>query len=173
VECLALEAGASDVWTFEYASVKSSHPRVHAKPMKEMAADMLFGSSPLFDWAMTYSSLEHSGLGRYGDALNPDGDRLAMQQAWYMLKPGGLLIIGVPTTCTLNGNLVFNAHRNYGFHRLAYIADGFELVEITEKCTGQSAEVACSIFVLRKPAAGSVLPRLTGADFLRAINEKL
>jgi len=27
-----------------------------------------------FDGVITYSSLEHSGLGRYGDALNPWGD---------------------------------------------------------------------------------------------------
>jgi hypothetical protein len=169
VECLALEAGAATVWTFEYATIKSTHPRVRAKPMKEMAADALGGAAPRFDWALTYSSLEHSGLGRYGDALNPDGDRLAVQQAWCMLKPGGFLVIGVPTTCALDGNLVFNAHRNYGFRRLAYIAAGFELVEITRKCTDQSSDVACSIFVLRKPAVGMIARPLTGEDFERAV----
>ena len=168
VECLALEAGAATVWTFEYATVKSTHPRVLAKPMKVMAADALTGALPRFDWALTYSSLEHSGLGRYGDALNPDGDRLAVQQAWCMLKPGGFLVIGVPTTCALDGNLVFNAHRNYGFHRLAFISEGFELVEITQKCTDQSTDIACSIFVLRKPAGGGTARPLSGEDFERA-----
>ena len=87
-------------------------------------------------------------------------------------QAGSLLVIGVPTTCKLDGNLVFNAHRNYGFHRLAHIAEGFELVEITEKCTAQDSDVACSIFVLRKPAAGVAPPRLTGEDFLRAAAAK-
>jgi hypothetical protein len=166
VECLALESGASAVWTFEYATIRSTHPRIFAKPMKEMASDALSGKLPKFDWAFTYSSLEHSGLGRYGDSLNPDGDRDAVQQAWCMLKPGGYLVIGVPTTCKLEGNLVFNAHRNYGFHRLAYISEGFELVKMTRKCTDQSHSIACSIFVLRKPVSGEASQPLLGEDFL-------
>ena len=38
---------------------------------------------------ITYSSLEHSGLGRYGDSLNPWGDLITMAKAWCLLKPKG------------------------------------------------------------------------------------
>ena len=31
-----------------------------------------------YDAMVTFSSLEHSGLGRYGDGLNPWGDLIAM-----------------------------------------------------------------------------------------------
>lgn len=172
VECLALESGASAVWTFEYATIKSTHPRLFAKHVKKLAVDVISGKQPLFDWAFTYSSLEHSGLGRYGDSLNPDGDRDAVQQAWCMLKPGGYLFLGLPTTCQLNGNLVFNAHRNYGFHRQAFIAEGFEFVKMTQKCTDQTQTIACSIIVLRKPVSGIEALPLLGSDFVsRMINK--
>jgi hypothetical protein len=35
-----------------------------------------------FDAIVTFSSIEHSGLGRYGDALNPWGDIIAIARAW-------------------------------------------------------------------------------------------
>ena len=37
---------------------------------------------------VTFSSIEHSGLGRYGDSLNPWGDLITMAQSWCLLKPG-------------------------------------------------------------------------------------
>ena len=37
-----------------------------------------------FDAVVSFSSIEHSGLGRYGDALNPWGDLIASAQAWYI-----------------------------------------------------------------------------------------
>ena len=37
-----------------------------------------------FDAVVTFSSIEHSGLGRYGDSLNPWGDLIASAQAWWI-----------------------------------------------------------------------------------------
>ena len=39
------------------------------------------------DNAATFSSIEHSGLGRYGDALSPNGDIDAMQQVKEITQP--------------------------------------------------------------------------------------
>lgn len=50
-----------------------------------------------FDLVVTFSSVEHSGLGRYGDALNPWGDLIAMAKAWCITKTGGKALVGVPT----------------------------------------------------------------------------
>jgi hypothetical protein len=50
-----------------------------------------------FDGVVTYSSLEHSGLGRYGDAINPWGDLITMAKAWCLTKSGGRMMVGVPT----------------------------------------------------------------------------
>jgi hypothetical protein len=54
-------------------------------------------SPPLFDAVVSHSSLEHSGLGRYGDPLNPWGDLVTMARAWCVAKPNeGKLLLGVP-----------------------------------------------------------------------------
>ena len=53
-----------------------------------------FDPSKRYDGLVTFSSVEHSGLGRYGDALNPWGDLIAMARAWCVLKPGARAIVG-------------------------------------------------------------------------------
>jgi SAM-dependent methyltransferase len=60
---------------------------------------------------MSVSSLhviEHIGLGRYGDALNPEGSRLAAGELARVLRPGGRLFLSVPVG---RQRVCFNAHR--------------------------------------------------------------
>lgn len=45
------------------------------------------------DFAVSYSSWEHDGLGRYGDPIDPWGDISALQRAACYVKPGTLLHI--------------------------------------------------------------------------------
>ena len=47
---------------------------------------------------VSYSSIEHGGLGRFGDAMHPWGDLVAMARAWCLLKKGGSAVIAVPTS---------------------------------------------------------------------------
>lgn len=177
VECLALNLGADEVLTFEYGTIHSTHPRIKARPVKEIAADFLAARAPPVDWVASFSSLEHSGLGRYGDALNPEGDAEALQQAWCMLKPGGVLLLGVPSVCRSEGYLQFNAHRVYGFERLAHVARGFELLGFTSACDSGGASVMDSgaaavagddsagrIVLLRKPLSGLAAEALRAED---------
>jgi SAM-dependent methyltransferase len=49
-----------------------------------------------FDWIVAISTIEHIGLGHYGDPVDPDGDTKAMQRAWEWLKPGGWMYFDVP-----------------------------------------------------------------------------
>ena len=51
-----------------------------------------------FDVAMSFLSIEHTGLGRYGDALSPYGDVDADKQVHCMLKPGVLFFLALPTS---------------------------------------------------------------------------
>ena len=43
VECFAINAGAATVWTFEYATIISTHPKLKSLPYKVIAADHLSG----------------------------------------------------------------------------------------------------------------------------------
>ena len=167
VECIALAAGAAAVWTFEYATIRSTHPQLFAKPTKVMAAESIAGTLPLFDWIACYSSLEHSGLGRYGDAINPDADKEALEQAWCLLKPGGFLILGMPMSCKEDGYIEYNAHRVYGYRRIAYVAEGFELVAAAYKCEWRK-DGSTSMIILRRPTDGSRAPIITLEAFAAA-----
>jgi len=114
VEACSLAAGAKDVLTVEYGSIDSKHPQVKAvtpDQLRENWKDYV----EKFDVVVTYSSTEHSGLGRYGDALNPWGDRQAIARAWCMTKPKGRLVIGTPIPGVFKVDYVnMNVHRLYG-----------------------------------------------------------
>jgi SAM-dependent methyltransferase len=70
--------------------------------------------------------IEHVGLGRYGDALDPDGDLKAMRELGRVLAPGGSLLFVVPVG---RPRVQFNAHRIYGFDQVREAFGGLELVE--------------------------------------------
>lgn len=41
------------------------------------------------DFAVSFSSIEHNGLGRYGDALDPNGDLRDVELLSCIIRPGG------------------------------------------------------------------------------------
>ena len=79
-----------------------------------------------YDCIVTYSSIEHSGLGRYGDPLNPNGDVKTMHDIYSNLKENGFLIWGAPVG---KDALVWNAHRIYGNIRLPLLFNNFQEIE--------------------------------------------
>ncbi len=54
-------------------------------------------------------ALEHFGLGRYSDPINPDGHKIGFNNLLKILELKGLLYIGVPVG--LNNAVYFNSHR--------------------------------------------------------------
>lgn len=67
VEACVLAAGASTVVTLEYGNIQSRHPQVDTYTPDEMRYKFVNGKINNFDAVVTFSSIEHSGLGRYGD----------------------------------------------------------------------------------------------------------
>lgn len=49
-----------------------------------------------FDVVISLSTLEHIGLGRYGDQINERGDIQTVEQIYKLLKPQGIFILSVP-----------------------------------------------------------------------------
>ncbi|XP_065314528.1 uncharacterized protein LOC135923610 [Gordionus sp. m RMFG-2023] len=89
--------------------------------------------SLMFDFAISFSSIEHSGLGRFGDPLNPYGDLEAMAQMWCVMKPGAILFLNVPFH--QNGSsLVWNAHRIYGYNRLQHLTANWKILQEFNSC---------------------------------------
>lgn len=75
-----------------------------------------------FDAVVTFSSIEHSGLGRYGDPLDPNGDIDTMKTIHNNLVENGLVIWGAPVG---KDALSWNAHRVYGPIRLPLMFNKF------------------------------------------------
>ena len=56
-------------------------------------------------------ALEHFGLGRYGDQIDPDGHLKGFRNITKILKPGGIFYFSVPMGVQ---RIEFNAHRIFG-----------------------------------------------------------
>ena len=65
LEVLALRNGAKKVLSVDYFQIKSDHPQIETMPVMELNKRFLDKSLPQLDVMISYSSLEHSGLGRY------------------------------------------------------------------------------------------------------------
>lgn len=126
LEAICLLLGAKEVVTLEYGKIVSNHPRLKTMTPPEFRMQHLNGTLGLFDNIVSFSSLEHSGLGRYGDALNPWGDLLSVARAWCVTKPGGTLALGLPTGIDY---VTVNAHRVYGKVRWPLIAANWVQVD--------------------------------------------
>lgn len=70
--------------------------------------------------------VEHVGLGRYGDPLDPDGDLKAMAELKRVLAPGGSLLFVVPIG---KPKIMFNAHRTYAYDQVVKQFADLELKE--------------------------------------------
>jgi hypothetical protein len=106
--------------TIEYNALVSEDPRLTVMTVKEYEAN-----PTQFDAALSISSYEHDGLGRYGDPINPDGDLNAMKNARAMLRKGGLMFVAVPVGLD---TVVWNVHRVYGRSRLPRFLEGWEVL---------------------------------------------
>merc|ERR1712194_638786 len=91
------------------------HPQVYTLTPRAWERDYR-AAAPIFDAVVSYSSLEHSGLGRYGDGLDPWSDVINIAQAHCLTRRGGHLLLGLPTSYRgHSGDYVeWTAHRLYG-----------------------------------------------------------
>ncbi len=155
IEVILLEKGkVKKILTDEYYPIISEHPQIdYIHPVDLAKRYLEIKSQYNFDFVVSYSSLEHSGLGRFGDHLDPDGDLKEMQKVYCLLKEGGLVFLGLEYG---NDALYWNAHRIYGKWRAPLMFSNFEFLgfynteavgnsfEFLEKIGGQP------IAVLRK-----------------------
>lgn len=122
IESILVNCGAKEVTTVEYNVPICNHEIIKAISYTDFCK-----STEQYDAIVSYSSIEHSGLGRYGDPLNPTGDIETMEQIYKSLVVGGLCIVGFPVG---RDHLVWNAHRIYGPLRLKMMyLDKFKEIE--------------------------------------------
>lgn len=91
---LTLSALGHEVTVMDGRSYPFSNPGLH------IVCDDLFAEhrhlEASFDAVLSVSTIEHLGLGRYGDAQIEDGDRRGVERLWTFVRPGGRLMVTVP-----------------------------------------------------------------------------
>jgi SAM-dependent methyltransferase len=83
--------------------------------------------SESLDCVSSLCVVEHIGLGRYGDALDPFGSEKAIAELKRVVRPGGHLIFSVPVDDA--NQVCFNAHRTFTRDAVLGLMAGFTLKE--------------------------------------------
>ena len=65
IETLLLHLDVGHITTLEYDPPLTTHPKITTIAPAELSALVMTGEAPMFDAMVSFSSLEHSGLGRY------------------------------------------------------------------------------------------------------------
>lgn len=73
-------------------------------------------------------TVEHVGLGRYGDEIDVDGDLKAAKELSRVVSKGGSLIFVVPIG---KPKIEFNAHRIYSYDMVISMFPGFSIKEFS------------------------------------------
>jgi SAM-dependent methyltransferase len=92
-------------------------------------------------------TLEHVGIGRYGDPVDVDGDLKAIAELKRVIAPGGDLLIVVPMG---RGRIRYNADRVYDYKGFREYFSEFEVKEFA--------------FIMAAPGGGRLIRNATEAD---------
>ncbi len=126
-EAALYNSKARHVTTVEYMRIHSDYQNFTYLHPSDIARKYLDRKWEAVDVGFSYSSVEHDGLGRYGDPLNPFADLESVARIRCLLKPGGYLFLGFPLSAD---ELWWNAHRLYGRYRLFLMLMGWRLVDL-------------------------------------------
>ena len=156
-------ASFMEVELFDIRPIKNTINNVKFKQ-----ADLMDENRIPIDYCDPISSLnalEHFGLGRYGDKIDPHGHIVAFNNITKILKAGGLFYFSVPMGYQ---HIAFNAHRCFGLPYLvkwvsefydiisfAYIDDSNTLhtdadVNMSGAELSLGCKFGCALFVLKK-----------------------
>jgi hypothetical protein len=126
---MQLRAGIKKCTVFEVRPTDANDERVEIRVQDlTYAADV----KAEFDLVTCLSTIEHIGLGRYGDELDPWGDVKMAANLRRLVRPGGILMLSFPVG---RGTVMYNAHRIYTPHRQALL---FGEMNVIQQASGRA-----------------------------------
>jgi SAM-dependent methyltransferase len=120
---MQIASGVPFCTVFEVRQAEANHPHVDVRVQDLTYAENV---EPEFDLVTCLSTIEHIGLGRYGDPIDPWGDVKMARNLGKLLRPGGILLLSFPSG---PGCVVFNKHRIYTPYRRHALFGELRLVE--------------------------------------------
>eukprot|EP01130_Rhizamoeba_saxonica_P013725 TRINITY_DN5895_c0_g1_i1.p1 TRINITY_DN5895_c0_g1~~TRINITY_DN5895_c0_g1_i1.p1 ORF type:complete len:331 (-),score=79.95 TRINITY_DN5895_c0_g1_i1:83-1075(-) len=121
-ESVCIVFGAESCTTMDFQPIEVEDDRLRTITIAQYDAN-----PETFDAAISISSFEHDGLGRYGDPLRPSGDLEMMKKMKCIINPNGILYLSVPIA---KDKIVWNMHRVYGKHRLPLLIENWKLLGV-------------------------------------------
>ena len=119
VELTLLKFKASaHITTIDYNPPLIDHSNIRAMAPSQLP-NFYAQYGGVFSLVVAFSGLEHDGLGRYGDPVNPNGDLAALREIFLLVEPGGVLLLSFPTC--FQDTLYYPEHRFYGPTRLNFL----------------------------------------------------
>ncbi|MGH8497981.1 MAG: DUF268 domain-containing protein [Methylococcales bacterium] len=115
-------ASFREIEVFDLRPIAPMIPRVTFKQM-----DLMNPSEPLVNYCDSLSclhALEHFGLGRYGDSIDPEGYAAGLRNMAEILMQGGVFYLSVPIGIE---RVEFNAHRIFDPGKLVKQAASYGL----------------------------------------------
>lgn len=161
----SIEGFVSHVASFRDIEVFDIRPlQIHGHPqIRFVQGNLMELDSRLIECCDSLSclhALEHFGLGRYGDPIDPEGHLKGFANLGKMLKLGGTFYLSFPIGAS---GVHFNAHRVFApTEPLQWMADRFELMRFDHvsdqgdlQLNGNPAQIGqlsygCGIYTMRK-----------------------
>ena len=112
------------------SGLHSKHGDLTALPFKDSSIESI----------SCMHTIEHIGLGRYGDPIDPDGDIKAINELKRVTAVGGSFLFVTPVG---KPKIEYNAHRIYSYDQVMKLMEGMTLKEftlITESEKGPEAD---------------------------------
>lgn len=137
---------------YDYRPADLSLSKLHSKSCDLMSLPF---SNNSIESISCMHTIEHIGLGRYGDTIDPEGDTKAINELKRVVAKNGSLLFVVPVGIP---KIEFNAHRIYSYgqikehfqdmtlHEFTLITDNGEFIENAKPDLVKTQKYGCGCF---------------------------
>jgi hypothetical protein len=120
IECFLLKNGAFNVDVTDINEIKINDDRITFVKSNELINNE-------YDLIISFSSIEHAGLGRYGDDIDENGDLNFMDGLHSLLQNNGIFLLGVPVAEKYKVDGIW--HRIYDKSRLEILTKKYNIIK--------------------------------------------